>query len=181
MAIERFLLDRDTQQKNVESILDFIGSDLPDGVTITIDSGRIYVKASSARMSWAAVISETGNNQVYTYGYRTSKGVMITTRGSDYYFAVTKSNLGTDAVIGRQAGATGIHALDLTYSNIDSLISISQVQRDITSFTPIVLSQGTYTPYCYICHEAQNNSLVACTMMAGGKTFAYSGLVALED
>lgn len=192
MAVTRTLLDVSSVAANVAACLEFIGDLLPENVSITevIPSGttgrnQILITATPDHMTDAVTVcnmnTTSWDNNVFHYGFKTPNGVMIAHRTNGGLFVVTASNLGGAAVVGKTPGTSAnVVALDMENSYNNAGLGWSQYQRDITSFTPVVLSQGSYTPNCYICREAQNNNLVPCTMMVGARTFAYSGIIALE-
>lgn len=185
MAIERVIFDQSSVAANNAEILDFIGT-LPSGLTV-----------SSTNQFKVTGIGQSGNDLVvadantsYSLGFRTSHGVLITqsysssSSSSSPFIVLTTTNLGTDAVIATttSGSARTIHMIDLEYSISDySMESATQKNALITSFLPIVLGTRSYTPHCFFCLNAQDWGFVACQMIVGGRSFAYSGKVALED
>lgn len=182
MAIERVCFDGSSVAANNAEILDFIGT-LPSGLTVS------STNQFTATPLDGNAVTIGPNNIIYWYGFRTSHGVMITGKpnGSATYgifsVIITKSNLGSDGVIGLtdMSGATDIHAIDLTYSETDYKWGAAQQKfARLTSFTPVVFGTRTYAPHCFWCRDAQNQ-YVACQMIVGGRSFAYTGKIALED
>ena len=186
MAIERVIFDQSSVAANNAEILDFIGT-LPSGLTVSSNNQFKVTGIGSSGL----VVADA--DTTYSLGFRTSHGVLITqsysssSSGSSPFIVLTTTNLGTDAVIATTgAGGTGdgrtIHMIDLEYSISDySMRSGTQKNALITSFLPIVLGTRSYTPHCFFCLNAQDMGFVACQMIVGGRSFAYSGKVALED
>ena len=179
--IERVIFDQSSIAANNAEILDFIGT-LPSGLTV---SSTNQFKVTGIGSSGLVVADA---NTSYSLGFRTSHGVLITqsysssSSGSSPFIVLTTTNLGTDAVIATTGDARTIHMIDLEYSISDySMGSGTQKNALITSFMPIVLGTRSYTPHCFFCLNAQDQGFVACQMIVGGRSFAYSGKVALED
>ena len=183
MAIERVCFDGSSVEANNAEIVDFLGT-LPSGLTMSSTN-----QFTATPLNGNAVTIGT-NNTIYWYGFRTSHGVMVTgrTQSTASYgilsVIITESNLGSDGVIGLTSvsgAAPEIHAIDLTYSETDYAWSSGQQKfARLTSFTPVVFGTRTYAPHCFWCRDAQNQH-VACQMIAGGRSFAYTGRIALED
>ena len=183
MAIERVCFDVSSVEANNAEIADFLGT-LPSGLTMSSTN-----QFTATPLNGNAVTIGV-NNTIYWYGFRTSHGVMITggTQSTASYgipsVIITESNLGSDGVIGiTYVGGypSDIHAIDLTYSETDYAWSAGhQKFARLTSFTPVVFGTRTYAPHCFWCRDAQNQH-VACQMIVGGRSFAYTGRIALED
>ena len=182
MAIERVIFDQSSVAANNAEILDFIGT-LPSGLTV---SSTNQFKVTGIGSSGLVVADA---DTTYSLGFRTSHGILLTQSYSSSadigspFVVLTTTNLGTDAVIGT-TGTSGrvIHMIDLEYSISDySIATSTQKNALITSFLPIVLGTRSYTPHCFFCLNAQDRGFVACQMIVGGRSFAYSGKVALED
>lgn len=184
MAIERVIFSMASLAENNADVLDFIGT-LPEG--LTMDSNN-QAFAELPGLTATEMYSMPSGNLLFSYGFRTSNGLMLTTRNSPVStigcsLVITSSNDGTVAVMGlvkvSGSGSFGFKAFDLTNSTTTDNSAVSIQQRDITSFKPVVLNNGTYTPNCYLCHEYQGH--FCGTIMVGGRSFAYDGLMALED
>ncbi|MBQ1538494.1 MAG: hypothetical protein IIZ73_09295 [Ruminococcus sp.] len=183
MAIERVIFDQSSIAANNAEILDFIGT-LPSGLTV---SSTNQFKVTGIGPSGNDLVVADANTS-YSLGFRTSHGVLITqsysssSSSSSPFIVLTTTNLGTDAVIATTGNTRSIHMIDLEYSINDySMESGTQKNALITSFMPIVLGTRSYTPHCFFCLNAQDWGFVACQMIVGGRSFAYSGKVALED
>lgn len=184
MAIERVIFSMASLEENNADVLDFIGT-LPEG--LTMDSNN-QAFATLPGLTATAMYAMPSGNLLFSYGFRTSNGLMLTTRNSPAStigcsLVITSSNDGTVAVMGLTrtsgSGSFGLKAFDLTNSTTTDYSTVSIQERDITSFKPVVLNNGTYTPNCYLCHEFQ--ARFCGTIMVGGRSFAYNGLMALED
>lgn len=179
MAITRVCFTRANLSDNHDAIMEFLGT-LPSGLTLDADN-NLRASLPGVTDPVAVCTGTNGSGAIYfDYGFSTSNGLMVARRDGGAAFVITTSNLGTTAAIGKSYGSSAINALDLTNSDGSFALNGSQNTADITSFTPIVLGDHTYAPKCFACNLAQCGG-TAFQMIAGGRSFAYSGLIALED
>ena len=179
MAITRVCFTRANLSDNHDAIVEFLGA-LPSGLTLDANN-NLRASLPGVTDPVAVCTGTNGSGAIYfDYGFSTSNGLMVARQDGNAAFVITTSNAGTTAAIGKGMSSSAINALDLTNSDGSFSLSGSQTTADITSFTPIVLGDHTYAPKCFACNLAQCGS-TAFQMIAGGRSFAYSGLIALED
>ena len=179
MAITRVCFTRANMSDNHDAIMAFLGT-LPSG--LTLDSNNNLRASLPGVTDPVAVCTGTNGSgaMLFDYGFSTSNGLMVARWDGAAAFVIAASNIGTTAAIGKSYNSSVINALDLTNSDGSFTLNGTQVAADITSFTPIVLGDHTYAPKCFACNTAQCGG-TAFQMIAGGRSFAYSGLIALED
>ena len=177
MAITREVFTRANVPDNHAAIMAFLGT-LPSG--LTFDANNCLYATLPGVTDPVAVCKISSGAMYFDYGFSTSNGLMVARQDGNAAFVITTSNLGTTAVIGKSYSETGINAYDLSNSDGSFSLNGTQITADITSFVPIVLGDHTYAPKCFACNTVQCGGW-AFQMIAGGRSFAYSGLIALED
>lgn len=177
MAITRVCFTRANMSDNHDAIMAFLGT-LPSG--LTFDANNCLYATLPGVTDPVDVCKISSGGMLFDYGFTTSNGLMVARQDGNAAFVITTSNLGTTAAIGKSYSASNINALDLSNSDGSFSLNGTQITADITSFVPIVLGDHTYAPKCFACNTVQCGGR-AFQMIAGGRSFAYSGLIALED
>lgn len=179
MAITRVCFTMANMSDNHDAIMAFLGT-LPSGLTLD-SNNNLRATLPGVANPVAVCTGPNGSGDMYfDYGFSTSNGLMVARQDGAAAFVITTSNLGTTAAIGKSYSASNINALDLSNSDGSFSLDGTQITADITSFVPIVLGDHTYAPKCFACNTVQCGGR-AFQMIAGGRSFAYSGLIALED